>query len=255
MTRRGFISLAACATLRGQTSQQRGKEIIDRAIDGIGGDAFRYLSTVTATGQAYSFYREEITGLSTARIVTKYYPDQMKQRQMFGKKFDDIVLLTNKSAWEITYRGARDLGEERVKTFNETTTHDIFYILRVRIQEPGMVFEAHGIDVVENQPVYTIEIYDSENRNMTVWFHQDTYLPVKQRFSLWDTVIKDRHEEVSRYTKYRNVGNGVMWPHDIQRERDQSKTYELYADNVTAGDVVADDEFDLPQGVKIWKPK
>lgn len=247
--------MAACAALRAQTSQERGREIIDKAIKGLGGDGFRFLTTRTETGRAYSFYREQITGLSIARIITKYYPGEMKQRQMFGKKFDDIVLLTNKSAWEITFRGARDLGPERVKQFNETTLHDIFYILRERVNEPGITFEAHGIDVVENQPVHTIEIYDAENRNVTAWFHQDTFLPVKQRFTRWDEQIKDRREEITRYTKYRDTGNGVMWPHDVQRERDKEKTFELYADKVTIGDPVADSQFELPAGGAIWKPK
>ena len=43
-----------------------------------------------------------------------------------------------------------------------------------------MAFEAQGSDVVENQPVETIDIYDADNRKVTVWIHSDTMLPVKQ---------------------------------------------------------------------------
>jgi hypothetical protein len=262
MTRRGFISMAACATaLRGQPSAQRGREIVDKVVLALGGDGFKFMGGRVESGRAYSFYREQITGLSIATIHTKYLPASarpallMKQRQEFGKKRDDVVLLSDQAAWEITYRGAKQLPADRVETFKTTTIHDIFYILRSRIDEPGMTFEAHGRDVVENQPVETIEIYDSENQNVTAWFHQDTLLPVKQKFKRWDTVINVRREEITRFTKYRDAGNGVMWPHDTQRERDQQKIFELYADKVTVGETPADSLFELPPGVTIINKK
>jgi len=261
MNRRCFLSLAAAATLRGQSSQERGRQIVDKAIYALGGDGFRYMTARMESGRAYSFYREQITGLSIGRIYTKYLPAEakgelrMKQRQVFGKKQDDVVILTAESAWEITYRGARQLPAERVKQFVDTTLHDIFYILRARIGEPGLVFESHGRDVVENQPVETIEIYDAENRNITAWIHQDTFLPVKQRFKRWDPIIKAQREEVTRYTKYRDAGNGVMWPFDTQRERDGEKIFELYSDKVTVGGNFDDAMFELPAGVTILRKK
>jgi hypothetical protein len=259
MTRRLFVSVAGAAMVRAQTSQQRGREIIAKTIDALGGDAFRFLNTRTEAGRAYSFYREQITGLSIAHIYTKYLPPQpggrlrMKQRQTFGKKQDDIVLLSDTAAWEITYRGARKQSDDRVQQFVNTTLHDIFYILRARLEEPEMVFESHGRDVVENQPVELIEVYDSENRNVTVWIHQDTFLPVRQRFRRMDPLINAQREEITHYTKYREAGEGVMWPHDVQRERDGDKIFELYSDRVTVGDSLPDSFFELPPGVTVLR--
>jgi hypothetical protein len=260
MTRRGFISMAACATaLRGQTSAQRGREIVDKVVLALGGDGFRFMTGRVETGRAYSFYREQISGLSIATITTKYLPESarpallMKQRQEFGKKRDDVVLLSDQAAWEITYRGAKKLAADRVETFQMTTLHDIFYILRARLDEPGMAFESQGREVVENQPVETVEIYDPENRNVTAWFHQSTLLPVRQRFRRWDPLVNVRREEITRFTKFRDAGNGVMWPRDTQRERDQQKTFELYADSVTVGEAPAESLFELPPGVTILK--
>ncbi|HZL57234.1 MAG TPA: hypothetical protein VFC21_09145 [Bryobacteraceae bacterium] len=248
MTRRGFIGLAGAATLCAQTSQQRGRAIVDKVIEALGGDGFRHMNGRTEIGRSYTFYRDQITGLSPARIYTKYYPPEgatlrAKQRQIFGKKQEDAVILTDTAAWEITFRGPKKLPAERVQQFVDTTLHEIFYILRARIDEPGMAFESRGRDVVENQPVEIVEIYDAENRNVTVWFHQDTLLPVRQRFKRWDPIVKDQREEITRYTKYREAGNGVMWPHDTQRERDKEKIYELYSDKVTVDDNLPESMF------------
>jgi len=264
LTRRSFVSLTAGASLlRAQTAptpaQERGRDIANKAIDALGGDGFRMMRTRTEIGRAYSFYLDKITGLSVAHIYTQYLPEGSpiieQQRQAFGKKQEDAVILTASSAWEVNFRGARNLGAERLKQFQDTTLHDIFYILRARANEPGLVFEHKGKDVVENRPVETIEIYDSENRNVTAWIHSDTFLPVKQRFTRWDPVINFRREEVTHFTKYRDAGNGVVWPHDVQRERDKDKIYELYADKVTVGDDFKPGMFELPSGVTVITPK
>jgi hypothetical protein len=260
-TRRTFLSLAAGATLlRAQAppvSQTRGREVIDKTIYALGGDGFRLMRTRTEIGKAYSFYRDQITGLSPAHIYTRYVQNgtliREEQRQVFGKKQDDAVILTSAGAWEVTFRGAKNLGDERLKQFQDTALHDIFYILRARLDEPGLVFEHRGKEVVENAPVEAVEIYDADNRNISVWIHSSTFLPVKQRFQHWDPVVSDRREEVTRFTKYREAGNGVMWPHDVQRERDQEKIFELYSDKVTVGDDFKPGMFELPPGATILK--
>jgi hypothetical protein len=259
MTRRTFaLSLAASTALRAETGKERGKRLIGQVVQGLGGEAFRRMQTRTEIGRAYSFYREQISGLSVAHLYTKYRDTAdgkgllQVERQVFGKKLEDAVIFTPTESYDVTYRGAQPLGEEKFNQYRETTLHDVFYILRERLNEPGMEFEGTGKDVVENQPVETIEIYDSDNRNVTVWVNQDTFVPVKQRFYRWDETIKDRHEEVTRYTKYREV-NGVMWPFSITRERDGGRNFQLYSEHVTINDALADSMFELPTGVKILK--
>ncbi|MGD1069137.1 MAG: hypothetical protein ABSB15_03270 [Bryobacteraceae bacterium] len=253
MTRRAFVGLAAGVALRGETSQEKGRQIIDKAIYALGGNGFRFLQTRTEQGRAYSFYREQISGLSIAHFYTKYTPEGELQRQTFGKKQDDVVILTPTAGWEITYKGAKALPDERIKQFRETMLHDVFYILRSRIDEPGMTFESRGIDVVENQPVEVVDVFDADNRNVTLYIHSSTWLPVKQRFQRWDPVINERREEVTRFTKYREVGNGVKWPYDTQRERDGEKIYEMYSEKVVIGQDLSAAMFQLPAGVTILK--
>jgi len=176
------------------------------------------------------------------------------KRQGFGKKQEDgAVLFTTNEGFDVTYRGAKPLADDKVQQFRETTLHDIFYILRERLQEPGIEFEGVGADIVENQPVEAIDIYDAENRNVRVWVNADTFVPVKQRYYRYDPVIGERREEVTHYTTYRMAGNGIMWPHTISRERDTEKTSEMRSERVTVNDALPDSLFELPNGIKILK--
>jgi len=263
MTRRALLTRVpalpiVAAALRGETAKDRGRRLIQQTIQGLGGDAFRKMRTRTEIGRASSFYREQLTGFGVAHLYTKYLePDQSSgllelQRQVFGKHLEDAVIFTQREAYDVTYRGAQPLADDKVKQYHETTMHDVFYILRERINEPGMEFEGSGIDVVENQPVETVEIYDSENRHLTLWVNSDTFVPVKQRFYRWDPVINDRHEEVTRYAKYRQTG-GIMWPFGITRDRDGEIVFEMNSEHVTVNDPLPDTMFQLPNGIRILK--
>jgi hypothetical protein len=250
--------------LAAETAKDRGKRLVEKTIAALGGDAFRNMKTRTEIGRAYSFYHERMNGLSIARIYTKYLdPDDLHtgvktgicelQRQVLGKKQEDTVLFTTNEAYDVTFRGAKPLPEKQVEQFRETTLHDVFYILRERMDEPDLEFEGAGADVVDNQPVEAIDIYDSENRTIRVWVNSDTFLPTKQRFYRWDPIVNDRREEVTRYTKYRDAGNGVMWPHAVERERDAEKIFQLYSDKVKVGDPLPESMFELPNGITMLK--
>lgn len=259
MTRRDFttaLALLPVAAHAAETLQERGRRVIDRCVDALGGDAFRQMPGHLQTGRAYRFYNDQIAGLAPAKIYTKYLEPGVAmreiQRQELGKKDDESVILTATEGWDITYRGAEPIPTERLDQFHETVITDIFYILRCRLDEPNMSLFSRGADIVENQPTEVVDYYDADNRNVTFWIHSTTWLPVRQLVKRWDPLIKDRREEMTRFTKYRDAGNGVMWPHEIQRDRDDEKSYQLISDSVKAG-AFPDSMFTLPPNVKVLK--
>src|SRR5262249_1046990 len=150
---------------------------------------------------------------SIAKIYTRYEPVSdtatelaVRERENFGKKEDYGVLFGAKEAWDISFRGARPLPDDRFARYKETTIRDIFYILRVRLREPGMIFESRGADVLQNAPVEVVDINDAANRTTMVYFHQTTKLPIRQVFYRRNAVTKEKDEEITLYSKYRDVG-------------------------------------------------
>jgi hypothetical protein len=162
-------------------------------------------------------------------------------------------LFLDGQAYEVTFRGARPLPDEQLERYYLSTWHNFFYILRQRLKEPNLVFEHTGQDVVENQSVDILDIFDQNNEKVTVWISSTTRLPVKQRWYRRDEKAGDRFEEVTRFTKYRNAGSGVMWPMDLQRERDTEKLAEIYDEEVKINPPLKSDLFTLPSGLKILR--
>jgi hypothetical protein len=228
--RLGFLAIVCTAVLTGsaETRAERGKRVVEEALGALGGDRFRHMQDRIESGRAYSFFREQLAGLSVAKIYTRYVagsPGELAQREReaFGKEGYDVLLFTESGAWEITFRGARPLADLRYETYKDSTLRNIFYILRQRLDEPGL----------------------------TLYFSQTTKLPVRQSFKRRNPEFKDFDEEVTLFSKYRDLGGGVKWPLDVHRERNGEKIYEMFSDTVEINRDLTDDLFTLPANLRI----
>jgi hypothetical protein len=253
-----LFSAALC--FGAENNQDRGRRIVDEAIAALGGERFLTMKNRVETGFAYSFYHEQVSGRSRAKIFTEYLdqpaaPNQLAQRerQDFGKKSESSVLLSGGEGWELTYRGARPLPSGTIARYFETTLNNVFYIFRVRLKEPGLTFESKGSDVIDNLPVEIVDITDSENRTVKVYFHRSTKLPIRQVFFRRDPKTRERLEELTTFTKYREV-DGIQWPMTIHRERNGDKTYEIFSEQIQFNETMGTDLFSVPSDTKRLKP-
>lgn len=256
-----LILFAVSAQAEG--SQERAKRVIDEAIAALGGNAFLNMEDRTETGRVYAFYREKLTGLANASIYTKYVaaPDShalaVRERDSFVKndksnKEEYADLFTDKGAWDISYRGIRPLPEDRLPRYKQSMRRNAFYIMRERLHEPGMIFESRGADVIDNRPVEIVDITDADNDTTTVYFDQTTKLPMRQIFYRRDPITKDKDEEVTIFSKYRDVG-GVQWPFDVQRMRNGEIIFQIYAESVKIDQDLPQTLFELPAGSSMLK--
>lgn len=256
-----LVLLGTCSCAAAENNLERGKRIVTECLAALGGERFLNMQDRVESGRAYSFYREAVSGFSIARIYTRYVSGvtdtantlAVEEREYFGKKEDSSVLFTKNDAWELTFRGARPIPEDRFARYKETTLRDIFYILRVRLKEPGMQFESRGADVLSNRPVEIVDVTDAQNHTITVYFDQTTKLPVRQVFLRRDPLTKEKDEEITAYSKYRDIGGGVQWPFDVHRERNGEKIYEMFSESGEANKGPADDKFRLPSNIKLLK--
>ena len=252
------LSFAARA-LAAETAHERGKRVVHEALQAVGGKAYLAMEDRVETGRAYSFFRQELEGLSIAKIYTRYLTPvprkpSVRERQNFGKDEYSGVLFNQDGAWEITYRGARLLEPKRIENWRDGTLRNIFYILRQRLDEPGMDFYSRGSDLYENLPVEIVDITDADGLTVSVYFSSSTKLPVRQVLKRRNPEFKDFDTEETLFAKYRDVGGGVMWPFSIRRSRNGEKLYEIYSESVQINKNLKDDIFTLPAKLKILPP-
>jgi hypothetical protein len=254
------MAAAACCVLAAaaqETQQEHARRVVNEALQALGGNAFLHVEDRVEAGRAYSFYNQQISGLSVATIYTRYLapvPGQMelRERESFGRNKDEGgVLITEDHGWEFNFHGARPIDDERLADFRQSMLLNIFYILRMRLDEPGLSCYFMGTDRFQTQPVSIVDITDAAGRTVTVYFSQFTKLPVRQSFKRRNPTYKDFDTEVTAFDKYRAVSGGVMWPYDTRRERNGQKIYEMYAESVEINKDLTDAVFTLPPKLKI----
>ncbi|HEV2445275.1 MAG TPA: hypothetical protein VGS58_05115 [Candidatus Sulfopaludibacter sp.] len=257
------IAGAALLPLRAQTAetrQARGKRVVSEALAALGGDSFLHMQDRVESGRAYSFYRAEMSGTSIATIYTRYLAPvpgkvMQRERQSFGREEQDgFVLFTETEAWEVTFHGARPMEPDLLQRYQDSVLRNIFYILRQRLQEPGMEFYSQGTDMYERVPVEIVDITDAAGATVTVYFSQFDKLPVRQVYRRRNAQFRDFDTEETTFAKYRDV-TGIKWPYDVQRHRNGDKVYEMYASSVEINKDLKDDLFTLPKNARVLTRK
>jgi hypothetical protein len=254
-----LLLFASCLAQAAETPRERGKRVVNEALAALGGKAYLTMEDRVETGRAYSFFRDELQGLDRATIYTRYITPAngkpgMRERQNFGKDQSNGYLFNEEGAWEITFRGARLVEPKRAANWKDSTLRNIFYIVRQRLNEPGMDFYSQGSDRYENLPVEIVDITDASGSTVTVTFSSSSKLPVRQVFKRRNPEYKDFDTEETLFAKYRDVGGGVMWPFSIRRFRNGEKIFEMYSDSVQINKNVLDDVFTLSAKMKILPP-
>jgi hypothetical protein len=251
--------LASACALRGQPDSNRGKEIIDKAVAALGGDRFLQMRNRVARGRIYAFFHDQLSGLDVATIYTEYLSSKpakgiaLREREVLGKKQDYSYLFLPDQAFDVSYRGARPVPDETWDRYVRTTRNDILYMLKVRRDEPGLLYDYVGSDVYLSTHVEVVDITDAQSRTVRVFFDHNTMLPIHEAFSWLDPDTKYHNDEVIDYDKYRDIGDGIMWPFSIERERNGYKSYQMFATKVEANQPIPPKTFELPPGARLLK--
>lgn len=242
-----------------QTPPGKGRQIIDQALAALGGERFLDMKNRVAKGRIYSFFHDQLSGLDVTTTYTEYLAQRpanglaIREREILGKKRDYSYLFLPDQAWDITFRGARPIEDEAWVKYVRTTENDILYILKVRHDEPGLQYDYSGSEVYFSTHVEVVDVTDANDRTVRVYFDHNTFLPIRETFTWQDEQTREHNDEEIDYDKWRDAGDGVMWPFTIERQRNGYKTYQMFATQVEVNQPVPANTFELPAGAKILK--
>jgi hypothetical protein len=255
-----LLALLAVGALRVQTAApDKGKKLVDQAVQALGGDRFLNMHTRRTNARIYSFFHDQMSGYDIANIYTQYFDDktikglQVREREVLGKKQDYSYLFLADQGFDITFRGARPIPDDRWDRYTRTTSNDILYLLRYRYNEPGMQYDYIGDQVFITKHVEVVDITDAAGQTVRVYFDYNSKLPVRQSFQWLDTETRQHDDEITEFDKWRDAGDGVMWPFTIERERNGYKFYQIFANKVEINAELPANIFELPKGAQILK--
>jgi hypothetical protein len=222
-------------------SAAKAKELFGRAVEALGGDAFRQVETARFEGRVYGFRRGDLSGLAQ---VVQYvrYPDQ--SREEYGEKKEEIQIANGDQGWMIDINGVHPVPEEEMKSRRESRAMRAFYVLRYRLGEEGSIVEYVTRDLWENREVDVVRFVDKENNALTFSLESSTGLPVRTTWVHRDPQTRERIEEVESFGNY-FTRDGIATPRRTVRVRNGARVFEA---------VIREAQFNIPHPESLFRP-
>jgi hypothetical protein len=220
-----------------EQSAAKARQILDQAVEAMGGNAYLNVHDVTCIGRIGQFdHAGDVTGFGK---FIDYTQPPFKERQENLPKRNIIQVYNGDKGWDLDRGGVSDAPKSDVTDFKEETQKDLDYILRKRSHEPGMVLRYGGPDVVDLKQAQWVEMVDSDNRTIRIAFADNTHLPIRKTVETRDPRMQRKTEEIEYYSNYHPI-DGVQTPFQITRERNQIKIFQVFFDKCDYNTSVAD---------------
>src|SRR3990172_3747718 len=230
----GLAILALCVALplRAQNpnsllpaeSAARAKVILDQAIAALGGPAYLGLRDSDCTARFAGFERSgEVGGLGEVRVL-RQLPD--KNRTEYDKRGDIVTVYAADKGWSLDRSGVEELPAEDIAAYQEQLKNDAHFILRYRLNEPGLVLRYGGSEVVDLKQVDWVEVREREGGSVRIAMDRSTHLPFRFVVSARDAQGA-RTEAITVYSNYRPI-SGIQTAFQVSRFRNGQQVSQIF---------------------------
>jgi hypothetical protein len=193
-----ITGVVACSEVFSQSdyladSEKKAREVLEKSVQALGGEAFRNTRDVTRSGRVFQFRKDDLQGLGKFQAYDKF---PLKQRVEFEK--GHIVNINDgDQGWKIEYKVVKEQSPEEIRNFRANINHSLDYLLRFRLNERGMKFRYLGRTRMDLEEVEGVQLIDQENDRVKIFVSVNDFLPVKM--------------------EYQSPGFGKRWPTEDQR--------------------------------------
>jgi hypothetical protein len=220
----------------GDPGAKKARELIQQAIEALGGQAYLSVQDMEQEGRAYNFHHGELSSVGTRFWRFWKWPD--KERVEVTKQRDIVYINNGDQGYEITYKGTAPEEPSQLEDYNRRRHYALEIVLRQWIGQPGTILLYEGPAVAERKPAESVTILNAKNQAVTLFLDANTHLPVKKVFT-WRDHDRYKNEEAEIFDNYRQV-QGVMTPQSIVRSRNGEYVTQRFLHDVRYNQGLAD---------------
>lgn len=220
---------------------QKARQLINQAIQALGGQAYLNLKDIRQEGRAYSFSHGEANSLGTLFWRFWKWPD--KDRIELTKQRDVIYIVNGDQGYETTFRGTRPDEAKNVTESLRLREFSLDHVLRLWLVEPDVALFYEGQTVADNREAERVTIMNGKKQAVTLYFDHENHLPIQKTFTWRDQQTRDRNEETEVYGDYHLI-QGINTPFQVVREHNGEMTRQRFLTSVTYNTGIADSLFE-----------
>ena len=232
----GVFTVMVCVITSTLPAQQRGaqqlpphvdpqsRQMLDRAIQMLGGQVFLTAKSLSAKGRVFFFQDGATAGMEPYESWFQY-PD--KRRFSYGKTKPVLLINNGDKGWELDRYGLISQPDEQLQGWIISNRYSLENLLRLRINEPGVLIQIGKVDFVDNVPTQGIEITEPGGTSVRLDLHRQTFVPSRISYRVRN-VKEDAWDDYSdAYADYKNV-DGIQTPMHITRYLNNNRIGETF---------------------------
>jgi hypothetical protein len=189
------------------------RQMLDRTIQALGGQAFLNAKSLTTRGRVFFFSDGATAGLEPY-VSYALYPD--KRRFSYGKTKPVILINNGEKGWELDRYGLIEQPEPQLKGWILSNRYSLENLLRQRISEPGVLIQMGKVDFVDNAPIQGIEITAQGGTSVRLDLHRQTLLPARINYRVRNVKEEAWDDYSDAYSDYKSM-DGIQTPLHITR--------------------------------------
>jgi hypothetical protein len=189
------------------------RQMLDRAIQAMGGQAFLNARSLTTKGRIFLFQDGATAGVEPYQSWV-LYPD--KRRFSYGKTKPVIQIFNGDKAWELDRMGLMALPDRELQNWIRSNRYSIENLLRLRIKEPGVLIQIGKVDFVDNVPTQGLEIIAPGGTSVRLDLHRETFVPSRITYRVRNVKEEAWDDYSNAYADYKTF-DGIQTPMHISR--------------------------------------
>jgi len=213
-----------------QENAHKARAIIDQAIQALGGQNYLNIRDREQQGRTYAMHHGQQTSNGILFWSFSEFPD--KERVELTKERDIAELYVGNKGYEITFKGVHPIEEKDLTDYLRRRRYSLDVVMRNWVNDPGVILLYEGNASAAQHPAQQVTLINSKDESVTLYFDDDTHLPVKKSFTWRDPVDRQKNLEEEIYDNYRQV-SGVMTPYNVTRYFNGDMAGERFMFNVT----------------------
>jgi hypothetical protein len=230
-------------TMDPELSSAKAKQLVEKAIEALGGFAYRNNEESDCDGRVAQFDRGG--GMLGFSFIHSYwhYPDKNRieyevkttkagpfalligRLPVKGGSF--IQLFSGDKGWTMDKGGVSDADATVVAEFQDTLKRQIHNLLLERVNEQGVYLRWGGLGIADLRQVEWVEITDADGRTVRLALERESHLPMRTVVSTPNEETRDMDEDVTIYSNYKEH-DGVQTPMQISREHNGRRTHQIF---------------------------
>jgi hypothetical protein len=197
-----------------QQNAHQARDLLNQAIQALGGQAYLGVHDMQEQGRVYSFYhgRPSSNGVFFWRFVE--FPD--KERIELTPERDIAYIYIGNKGYEITYKGAKPVEQKDLDDYLRRKRFSLETVLRTWVNDPKVALFFEGAALAGNLAAQKVTLINSKDEAVSLYFDIDTHLPIEKSYSWRDPVDREKNVEEETYNGYRLI-QGIMTPFGFTR--------------------------------------